>query len=36
VTSVAAVEAVTGEGRPKRGEGLMKAMWANWKERRML
>jgi chromosome partitioning protein len=28
-------EAVTGERGPKRGEGMMKAMWASWKERRM-
>jgi chromosome partitioning protein len=29
-------EAVTGERGPKRGEGVMKAMWASWKDRRML
>jgi chromosome partitioning protein len=28
-------EAVTGEHMRKRGEGMMKAMWAGWKERRM-
>ena len=29
-------EAVTGERGAKRGEGMVKAMWASWKERRML
>src|SRR5262245_34402953 len=34
VTS-AAVETVTDERRGKRSEGMMKAIWTSWKERRM-
>jgi chromosome partitioning protein len=34
-TSLAPAESVTSERRPKRGEGMMKAMWASWKDRRM-
>jgi chromosome partitioning protein len=34
-TSVAPAESVTDERRPQRDGGMIKAMWASWKDRRM-